>query len=153
MIELEIGTLIDRPIHEVFAFVSMPTNLPRWQAGIKEVKQTSSGPLGVGATFQNSGEILGRRLEGLMEITEYEPDTKFGFKGVNGPMTVQVAFTFKTVGTGTKLSLSIHAEPGGVFKLAEGALVKQMRTQFEGNLDKLKALMEKSREQRVEKRE
>jgi uncharacterized protein YndB with AHSA1/START domain len=142
MIELEIGTLIDRPIQDVFAFVSVPANLPKWQTGVKAVRQTSDGPVGVGATFQNSGEILGRRLEGLMEITEYEPDTKFGFKGVNGPMTVQAAITFKTVGTGTKLSLSIHAEPGGVFKLAEGALVKQMRSQFEGNLDKLKSLLE-----------
>ena len=142
MIDLEMNVLIDRPIHDVFAFVSMPTNLPQWQAGIKEVKQTSSGAVGVGATFQNSGEILGRRLDGKMEVTDFEPDAKFGFKGVNGPMTVQAAITFKPVGTGTKLTLSMHAEPGGVFKLAEGVLVNQMKNQFQGNLDRLKSLLE-----------
>ena len=142
MIDLEMNVLIDRPIHDVFAFVSMPTNLPQWQAGIKEVKQTSSGAVGVGATFQNSGEILGRRLNGKMEVTDFEPDAKFGFKGVNGPMTVQATITFKPVGTGTKVTLSMHAEPGGVFKLAEGALVNQMKNQFQGNLDRLKSLLE-----------
>lgn len=142
MINLEIGVLIDRPVHDVFSFVSTPTNLPQWQAGIKEVKPTSAGAVGVGATFHNLGEILGRRLEGDMQVTEYEPDTKFGFKGVNGPMTVQAVITFKPAGTGTKLSLSIQAEPGGVFKLAESVLVNQIRSQFEGNLDRLKSLLE-----------
>lgn len=142
MIDLEIAVLIDRPIHDVFVFVSTPTNLPRWQAGIKEVKPTSDRPIGVGAIFHNSGEIMGRKLEGSMEITEFEPDTRFGFKGVNGPMSVQAAITFKSAGTGTKLSLSAHAEPGGVFKLAEGVLAKQFRSQFEANLDTLKSLLE-----------
>jgi uncharacterized protein YndB with AHSA1/START domain len=142
MIDFELGVLIDRPIHDVFAFVATPTNLPRWQSGSKEVKQTSPGPVGVGATFQNRGEIMGRPLDGQMEITTYEPDTQFGFKGVNGPMTMHAAIHLKSVGTGTKLTIALHAEPGGFFKLAEGVLVKQIKSQFETNLDQLKAVLE-----------
>lgn len=142
MVNLEFGVLIDRPVHDVFAFVTTLTNLPKWQSMIKDVKQTSSGAISVGSTFSVKGELMGRSMDASMEVTAYEPDAKFGYKGVNGPMTVQAQFTFKSVGTGTKINLAAQAEPGGLFKLAEGVMANQVKGQMEGNLDKLKSLLE-----------
>jgi hypothetical protein len=59
-----------------------------------------------------------------------------------GPIRLQVEAAFKTVGTGTKLALHSHAEPGGFYKIAEGALAGQVRSQMEANLARLKSVLE-----------
>jgi uncharacterized protein YndB with AHSA1/START domain len=50
MATLEISTVINRPLEEVFAFLSNPENGPKWSSGSSDVTMTSAGPLGVGAT-------------------------------------------------------------------------------------------------------
>jgi carbon monoxide dehydrogenase subunit G len=77
-----------------------------------------------------------------MEITDFVPSEKFGFNNVAGPVQVKAVVTFKTVGTATRLNFSGQGEPGGVFKLAEGMLAKQVKSQMEDNLKRLKSVLE-----------
>jgi carbon monoxide dehydrogenase subunit G len=86
--------------------------------------------------------MMGRRIEGEMQITAYEPDTKCGFQVNAGPMQVNLTLTFKTVGTGTKVNLNAQGNPGGLFKLAEGVLAGQVKSMMEGNLVRLKSQLE-----------
>jgi len=142
MIQFEISTLIDRPVQEIYTFLSNPLNLPRWQTMILDVQQISKGPMGPGATFSTRGEMLGRRIEGIGEIVEFEPPLKFGYQASAGPITVRVGFALKPVGSGAKVTLSARGEPGGMFKLAEGMLARQVKSQMEENLVRLKRLLE-----------
>jgi uncharacterized membrane protein len=142
MITFDIGTLIDRPVENVFGFISNPMNLPKWQAMVATVEPASSGPVGVGSKFKVNTEVMGRKMEGVMEITDFIPPEKFGFKNVAGPVQVQAVATFKPAGTGTRLNLNGQGEPGGVFKLAEGVLAKQVKSQMEDNLKRLKSVLE-----------
>ena len=142
MISFEIGTLIDRPVNDVFDFISNPMNLPKWQSMVAKVEAASTGPVGVGSKFKIQSEMMGRKMEGVMEITDYVPSEKFGFKTVAGPVQVQAVVTFKAAGTGTRLSLSAQGEPGGMFKLAEPMLAKQVKSQMEDNLKRLKSVLE-----------
>lgn len=144
MINFELSTLIDRPMKDVFSFVSDLNNAPKWQSQMVAIEQSSSGPVGVGTTFKTTGELMGRRLEGRAEITDYEPDSRFGFKMDAGPMQVKAGISLKPAGTGTRLALSGQGNPGGVFKLAEGALAKQIKSQMEANLARLKSVLEAS---------
>jgi uncharacterized membrane protein len=142
MVNLEFNILIDRPVSQVFAFMTDLSNLPRWQSMVKQISQASKGPVGLGTTFSFKNEVLGRQMEGMMEVTEFEQDAKFGYKGKSGPMTIHAMVTFKTVGTGTKLTLSAQADPAGLFKVAEGVLAGQIKSQMEGNLATLKSILE-----------
>jgi carbon monoxide dehydrogenase subunit G len=142
MINFEIGILIDRPVQEVFIFLSNPLNLPKWQTMIAKIDPVSEGPVQVGSKFNIHSEMLGRKIDGVMEITEYDPPDKFGFKNVAGPIQVRATATLKPVGTGTKVTLTAQGEPGGVFKLAEGVLAKQVQSQMEDNLKCLKSVLE-----------
>jgi uncharacterized membrane protein len=72
MIDLEFGVLIDRPLPEVFAFLSDPLNLPRWQSSVRQVKALSEGDVGPGSSFALTSEMLGRKIDGTMEITALE---------------------------------------------------------------------------------
>lgn len=143
MINLDFGTLIDKPIKDVFVFVANPNNMSKWNSVVLGLEQVSPGEVGVGTKFKSTGELMGRRIEGEMQITAYEPDTKCGFQVNAGPMQVNMTLTFKTVGTGTKVSLNAQGNPAGFFKIAEGMLAGRVKTMMEENLARLKAQLEK----------
>lgn len=142
MINLDLGVLIDRPVKDVFAFVSNPSNMTKWNSAVLSLEPLTSGPVGVGSKFKTTGEAMGRRIEGEMQIIAYEPDTKCGFQISAGPMQVSLTMSFKTVGTGTKVSLNAQGNPGGLFKLAEGVMAGQVKSMMEGNLAHLKSVLE-----------
>jgi uncharacterized membrane protein len=142
MITFEIGILIDRSVEDVFVFISNPMNLPKWQSMVAKVEPVSSGSVEAGSKYNVLSELMGRKIDGVMEITDYEPPSKFGFKNVSGPVQIQAMASFKSVGTGTRLNLNAQGEPGGVFKLAEGVLAKQVKSQMEDNLKRLKSVLE-----------
>jgi len=142
MINFELSTLVDRPIEEIFTFISNPLNTPKWQAMIASIEQVTPGPIGVGTQYNVHASLMGRAIDGLLEITSYEPPTKFGFTNKAGPMQVAVTITLKPVGTGAKITLNAEGNPGGLFKLAEGPLTHQIKSQMEANLEKLKSVLE-----------
>jgi carbon monoxide dehydrogenase subunit G len=143
MINLDLSTLIDRPVKDVFAFVANPNNMPKWNSAVVSIQQITPGAVGVGTKFKSIGEALGRRIEGEVQVTAYEPDSKCGFQMNAGPMQINATLTFKTVGTGTKLSLNAQGNPAGVFKLAEGVMSGQVKSMMEANLARLKSVLEK----------
>ena len=143
MINLDFGILVDRPMKDVFAFVSNPNNMSQWNSAVVSLEQATPGAVGVGTKFKTVGEMMGRRIEGELQITIYEPDTKCGFQLQAGPMQVNLTLAFKTVGTGTKVSLNALGNPGGIFKLAEGVMAGQVKSMMEGNLARLKSVLEK----------
>ncbi|MBK6647529.1 MAG: SRPBCC family protein [Anaerolineales bacterium] len=143
MINLDFSALIDRPQKDVFAFVANPGNMSKWNSAVVSLEQVTPGAVGVGTKFKSVGEMMGRRIEGEMQITAYEPDTKCGFQINAGPMQVNITLSFKTVGTGTKINLNAQGNPGGLFKLAEGVLAGRVKSMMEENLARLKTVLEK----------
>ena len=143
MINLDFGTLIDKPVKDVFAFVANPNNMSKWNSAIVSLEQITPGDVGVGTKFKTVGEMMGRRIEGEMQVTAYEPDTKCGFQVQAGPMKVDITLSFKTVGTGTKVSLNAQGNPAGFFKLAEGVMTGRVKSMMEENLARLKTQLEK----------
>ena len=143
MINLDFGTLIDKPMKDVFAFVANPNNMSKWNSAIVSLEQITPGAVGVGSKFKSVGEMMGRRIEGEMQVIAYEPDTKCGFQVNAGPMQMNMNLTFKTVGTGTKISLNAQGNPAGFFKLAEGMLAGRVKSMMEENLVRLKSVLEK----------
>jgi carbon monoxide dehydrogenase subunit G len=139
--ELEINIVINRPVEDVFALLSNPENDHKWRSGI-EVKKTSEGPYGVGTTFRSVVTALGRRIEGEIEYTEYEPNRSLATKSKSGPIPVESQWTFKRVEGGTRVDVALQAEPGGFFKLAEPLLVSILKRQFGADFANLKELME-----------
>jgi uncharacterized protein YndB with AHSA1/START domain len=142
MAKLEISTVINRPVEEVFALLSNPENGPKWNSGSIEVKKTSQGPIGVGTTYRTVRKFLGQRMEDETELTEYEPNRRYATKTKSGPIPVEAQVTFERVNGGTRVTGTMVAEPGGFFKLAEPLLVSMAKRQFEADVANLKDLME-----------
>lgn len=142
MAKMEISVVINRPLEEVFAFLSNSENESKWSSGGREVKKTSQGPIGVGTTYRTTLTFLGRRLEGEVEFTEYEPNRSYATKINSGPFPVKNRLTFERVGGGTQVNFTSEFQPGGFFKLAEPLLASMVKRQFEADLANLKDLME-----------
>ena len=142
MINLDFSTLIDIPVKDVFAFAANPNNMSKWNSAVVSIQQVTPGAVGAGTKFKTVGEALGRRLEGELQVQAYEPDSKCDFQLNAGPMQMNMMLSFKTVGSGTELSLNVQGNPAGVFKLAEGVMKGQIKSLMEGNFAKLKSVLE-----------
>ena len=71
MINIECSVVINRPIEEVFSFMSNLENNPQWVSGVLETKLTSPGPMAAGSTGTDMRQFLGRRIESTWEVTEH----------------------------------------------------------------------------------
>lgn len=142
MIKVETNVVINRPIGEVFAFVTNPANGSRYQSGVQESKQTSEGPIGVGTTYHEVRQFLGRRIVSDNEVTEYEPNRQWSFKSTSGPLPVEGSYTFESTEGGTSVTMSGQAEAGSFFKLADPIVNRMVRRQLEADSANLKDLLE-----------
>ena len=142
MARMEASVVINRPIDEVFAYMTDVGSWSQWNSGILEAEQTSEGPVGVGTTFQGVSQFLGQRGEWTSEVTEYEPNKKIKQKVNQGPMSIEQSLTFEPVEGGTRFTMIGEGETGGFFKLAEPILNRMWQRQLEGMLANLKDILE-----------
>ena len=142
MINLNSTVMIYRPIQQVFDFVSTAENDFQWQYGTLESAQVSPGITGAGAFFRSVGHLMGRRLQGTFEITEYEKNKKYGFRSLSGPLRLQTLYTFEMTAGSTKVNVSTRASLADLFQVSEGVLEKQLGKQLKENLALLKGILE-----------
>ena len=142
MPRVEASIAINRPVAEVFAFVTNFANATQWQPGIIEARVTSNGPVGVGTTFTWVQQIVGQKMDTSGQVTACNPPNEYQWKSTAGPFPLSGGVKFRAEGNSTVLTQYADAEPGGFFKLAEGLLMKQVQGQFEQGLKKLKQVLE-----------
>jgi len=124
MAEIKRSISINAPVEKVFAHIEDPVNFPEVWPSMVEVKDVEELPTG-GRKFNWVYKMLGVRLEGTSETTEYVANQRIVTKGTGGVETTFV-WEFLPEGEGTKLNVSIeYTVPVPVLgKLAEGLIVK-----------------------------
>jgi carbon monoxide dehydrogenase subunit G len=133
---------VDRPVEEVWAFISNFENTTRWSRGVLEAGQTSDGPLGVGSTLRTVVKAFGRRRTADYLVTEYEPNRAFAFKVTSGPVTSRARFSVEPAGAGTRLTASGEAEATGRYKLLAPILVRTLKRHSQDDLARVKRILE-----------
>jgi uncharacterized membrane protein len=142
MINLNMSTMIYRPVRQVFDFMSAPENDFQWQYGTLAAARVSEGASVIGTFFRSIGHLMGRRVESTFEVTEYEPNKKYGFKSLSGPFHSQTSYTFEIANGSTKINISTQANVFNFFQVDEGILEKKMKKQLKEDLAMLKDLLE-----------
>ena len=141
MIRIQASVTINRPLEEVFRFMTDHQNALQWQAGLLEARVTND-VVGVGKTWVDVVQVLGRRIEIASELTEFEPLRVVGFKSTSGPIPLEGRYAFEPDGEGAKVTFTLQGEAGGFFKLAEPIVARSTQRQWETNLATLKDLLE-----------
>jgi hypothetical protein len=144
MINLISSTLIERPVKQVFDFVSTPENDFQWKYGTLASARLSEGAGSRGTFFRTIGHLMGRKNLGTFEITEYELDKKYGFRSLSGPVHSTTAYTLENVDGRTRINISIRACAPKFFHITEKLLRKTMKMQLEEDVAALKAILEEN---------
>jgi carbon monoxide dehydrogenase subunit G len=138
-------TVVDRPIEDVFAYVTNPGNLAEWQPNVVSVSNETGGPIGVGTRFREVRRgPLGRTVEALVEVAEYEPPRRFDLRILSGPLPVHAANEFQRADAGTRIEFVAHGELRGILRFAEPILARLLRRQFAADYERLKERLESS---------
>lgn len=141
MLEFENTIRIDRPIDEVFAFLSDFENIPKWNYYVLEVRQLSESPIKRGTTYHQ----VRKTDEQDFRIIEFEPNHKVAMKTLpRSSPGLERRFTLHEEGNTTRVRDEWKLDTGRpalLEKLAGG----RVKSAVAENLAKLKELLEEGR--------
>ena len=143
MIKVEKSIVINKPVEEVFNFVTAAGNYTKWQTGVTDIIEGGSRNT-VGSQFTEVRKFMGQEMRTTLELTEFVPNTKWAAKVVKGPVPYEVNMTFQSVEGGTRVITCVDGEPKGFFKLAEGMVAGQLEKSLAEDEQKLKEILEAS---------
>lgn len=143
MAVVETSISINKPVKEVFAFLSDPNNQTKLNNTLSEV--IISGPVAVGTKFKLKGSVMGRDYETDNEIVALEQDKVVGIKTFAAPPASDVTntYTLEAEGSGTKLTLAMDTVimTGGVPGM-EDMVKNQLKTGLDSGMAAIKQALE-----------
>lgn len=144
MPHVEESVHIDRPVAEVFAYMSDPGNQTTIQSNMIEFH--SDGPLEKGRRTSGVTRVAGRKVEWTAEVTEFEPDRRVEIRSVEAPMSFHITWRLEPSEEGTRLTFEQEIGSLGSFfgRLADPVVTKMYARDVRGNLDNLKTLLEEA---------
>ena len=141
MLEFENTIYIDRPVDEVFAFLSDFENIPKWNYYVLEVRQLSESLIGVGTTYHQ----VRKTDEQDFRIIEFAPDHMVAVKTLpQSSPGLEMRFTLYEEGNTTRLRDEWKLDTGSPAILERLAL-RRVKSAVAENLAKLKKLLEEGR--------
>ena len=120
---------IPRPVESVFDYLGDFTRTNEWDPGTVETTRVS-GDGGVGTTYANTSEFLGRRTSLEYETIVFERPTRLQFRGHNKTATATDTMTFTADGDGTRIHYRADFDFGRLVNLVAPLFLK-------GKLDKV----------------
>jgi uncharacterized membrane protein len=140
--EVSLSTIINRPSEEIFAVLTNLESDLKWRSEWVDARKTSEGPIGRGTRFSLFARAFGRQIETIYETIQDEPNRIVGWKAMSGPIPMAFQRSFESFEGGTRLTIRYQAELRGFIKLAISFMIGSVKKQHEGDLRKLKELME-----------
>jgi len=144
---LEWGGLVNRPIEEVFAFMTDPFNTARRGAGTLSMHVTPPGPIAVGSTVRLRIVVLGLETRLGFVVTEWDPP-----HAVSGSIMDEgaarsgfVRTTAQSTPVGTRVVTRIEVEMRGIWKLLAPIAGPFLKRQSRRRLLNLERLLESGR--------
>jgi uncharacterized membrane protein len=137
-VKFDLEVNIERPVHDVYAYVSDVTNLPEWQESAVAAEWIEQG-----RRFRERRTFLGRTAELELDVTASELDRRFDVKAVKGPVRFEIKHEFGPNGDATALRVTAEAAVGGALRFAAGMAKRQAERQFRADLKRLKDVLER----------
>jgi hypothetical protein len=136
-VKLDVSESIERPPADVFRFVATNhvENHPRWDPQLSLVQETP-GAIGVGTRIRRSRAAGESRLEGEMEITEFDPDRTIGGVIRDGPMELRSLMTVEPEGeAASRLTITVESDdaPVGMMEESIRASLRRIKEIIEGD--------------------
>ncbi len=144
MPRFEDSIVVNRPIDEVFAYITDFFNAPRVSgSGIVGLRQTSPGPLGVGSIVQGRRVVLGFETRNTFHVTEWNPPRAFAVTTEGRPFrSMDTRLSLESVGGGTRVHELVNFELQLPVKLLWPFMGPVVRRRLHASFARTKAAIE-----------
>ena len=133
---------IEAAPERVAAYAMDPRNDSAWIGALTEVNLLTDGPVGVGSRVERVARFLGKRIEYVNEIEEYDPPRRLAMRSVKAPFPMTVTYEFEPAGGGTLMRIATGGDASGFYRLAAPLLSRQVERGVAGDLRRLKQILE-----------
>jgi uncharacterized protein YndB with AHSA1/START domain len=133
---------LDRPVEEVFAFITDVRNDPRWHTDVIEARLTGGVSVGKGSIFEIRTKPFMGVSGGTVTVSEYEPPGRIVFDVEMGKMRPTTTLTVMPEDGGSRVTRRIDMEPYGVMRLMAPFMAGMARRRNAGFLAELKRVLE-----------
>jgi uncharacterized protein YndB with AHSA1/START domain len=133
---------IDAPPAEVYAFLTDPANLPRWQTGIVAAERTSPPPTAVGSTARVVLEMMGQRVAAEIKVREAEPDRRLVLATSVSGIGIVATLELVAHDGGTQITLASEVRAENIFMAPiEGMVTDAAERDLDASLARLRAAL------------
>jgi uncharacterized protein YndB with AHSA1/START domain len=145
----EVAVEIDRPIEEVWTFVSNAEHLPDWLEEFEAVVKESDGPIGLGTVFRYT--LAPGHRSATIEVVDWHPGHRFAWDGpplrsLGGGARPRGFFEVATIHERrTRFVSRYQPELTGTLALMRPILKRWLHRQRTADTERLKQLLESSR--------
>ena len=143
---VQYSIVIGRPVEEVFAALVDFEAAAEWQPAVLQSWHTPRGLVRIGTRTYQVHKLFGRRIESTSIVTGYEPNRKMvcmSLAQVSPP--VCTTYVVDPVGEGTRLTVAIESEIGGVLKAIAPLLAYRLRKDLARRFAALRERLEPER--------
>jgi ligand-binding SRPBCC domain-containing protein len=137
--------VIDRPVEEVFAFVTDMTRTPEWRTTVQRAEALRlQGGSAIGARFRAVTRVAGRRWNWVLEVTTWDPPGRFAYAVVEGSVPMEVEYRCEPEGERCRFTMVASADEfDGVFgRVVVPAIAWGMRREVRSHVGNLKKILE-----------
>ena len=131
---------IAAPPAQVYAFLTEPANLPRWQTGIVSAERTSPPPTVVGSTARVVLELMGQRIAAEITVREAEPDRHVALATSVSGIGIVGSIDLRPSDGGTTITLASEIRAENIFMAPiEGMVTDAAEQDLDASLARLQA--------------
>lgn len=143
MVRVEHEVVVNRPVEEVFDYLTNIEALGEWQSSVVDARRVTDGPVRIGTRFIESRHVMGRSIESTVEVAEHAVPDRFTVRVLDGPVRFTVTHVFERLDGSTRLTVHAEGEPHGLAARLAGPMIAQRaKREFETDFDRLKQLLE-----------
>jgi hypothetical protein len=141
MVDVSVEIEIAAAPADVAAVMFDPQREPEWMKAVVGVEIVDPA-LAPGARVHHRGQLLGRQIGWTTEVEAIHFPHVLTLKITDGPFTGTVRYGIERVGAGSRVKIRNVGESTALGFLPAGAIEAPMRAALQGDLERLKAIVE-----------
>jgi uncharacterized protein YndB with AHSA1/START domain len=141
MFTIQQSVTIARPVDQVFAYLTDPTNIPRWRPDVLEAR-SSNRPLQLGSEFDEVINFGGRKAQ-TFRVEVFEPNETLEVAAIAGlGIRPTQRYILSNNASTTTVEIHVTVRTLGLLRLLEPLLPKMIGAKWRDYGDRLRGLLE-----------
>jgi uncharacterized protein YndB with AHSA1/START domain len=136
---------INRPIDEVYEYITTPAHWPDWHTTALSVSGATERSLDLGESVNEEVKVMGRRSQAEWTVQERQRPTRWVISGtIAAGASAVITYTLTpTAGGGTTFGREVVYDLPALLELVDGVIIRpRLESEADASLAQLKAQME-----------